>query len=113
VDEDVHDPAAHQADGAGEFVADPVGDELRRATRLEHLHGRRGDRALDAAAGDRAFDPALVVDVHGGPDVQGRGPFDLDEQPRRDASSLTQPARDGGGGVLDWTGHGVASSASL
>jgi hypothetical protein len=72
VDEDVDDPAAHQADGAGQLVGDAVGDELRRAVGLQHLHRRGGDRALDAAAGDGALDPAPVVDVHRGADVERR-----------------------------------------
>jgi hypothetical protein len=72
---------------------------------MQDLHRRGGHGALDAAARDRALDAALVVDVHRRADVQRRGSLDHHEQAGHDAPALAQPARHGGGGVLNRSCH--------
>jgi hypothetical protein len=51
---------------------------------------------FDAAAGDRSLDRAVLVDVDGRADVQGRGTFDAHEHAGDHPSTVAQPIRHGG-----------------
>src|SRR5579859_3508067 len=61
LDEDANRAAAGQPDIPGGLVGNAELQHLRLAG-LDHVHGLGDDRALDAAAGDRAQKRALIVD---------------------------------------------------
>ena len=105
MDEDVDGPAAHQADGAGELVGDPIGDQARRPFLGEDRHGLLRDGALHAAAGDRALDRLVLGDVDARPDVERGGPVHGDERPRRHAPARFQPFGHGRRGLLRSADH--------
>ncbi len=110
MDEDVNRPAAHQADGPGELVGDPIGDEAGRSLLGEDRHGLLRDGALHAAAGDRALDRLVLCDVHARPDVERRGPLHRDERARRHAPPSLQPVGHGRRGLLGRADHAAAHS---
>jgi len=90
VDEQLHGPAAHEPDVDGLLVGDAVGDDVRRGAR-QHLARVVHERALDAAAGDRALDAPEVVDEHLRARVERRGAERLDQRRRDDAPSRVEP----------------------
>ena len=111
MDEDVDGPAAHQADGAGELVGDPIGDQARRPFLGEDRHGLLRHGALHAAAGDRALDRLVLGDVDARPDVERGGPVHGDERPRRHAPARFQPFGHGGRGLLRGADHAASAQA--
>ncbi len=91
VDEDVHDATAHQPGGTGQLIGDAVGDETRSSPRLEHRDRLLGHRTLHAAAGDRALDRAVRIDVDAGADHERRGAVDPHERAGGHAPATAEP----------------------
>ena len=86
--------AAREADLEGLLVGDPVGLEPRRAAR-EHLAGLAVDGGLDAAAGDRAGDLALLGHGQDGAGVAGSRALGADHGGDRDRGPVGRPALEG------------------
>ena len=91
LDEDVHDPAAHQPHRSGQLVGDAVGEHAGPALAGHDRLGLHDNRPFDAAAGDRPLDRAVLVDQHHRPGGQRRRALDLDQQRLHETPPLDQP----------------------
>src|SRR5436305_15054180 len=92
LDKDLDLAAAGEADFPGLLVGDAEIEEARLAV-ADRLQGLGDDRALDAAARDRADKGAVAVDGELGAQRAGRGAPSIDNRRERDAFARFAPAR--------------------
>ena len=102
VDEDLHGPAAREPDLEGLLVGDAVGLQPRRATG-EHVAGLAVDGGLDAPAGHRPGDLALVGDGEDGAGIARGGALGADHGGDGDRGPVGRPALEG----LEDVSHGA------